>query len=344
MIHARSNQAFVNAVSGGHMEVLKLLLEHTPDQQKREKMIHTKDNQTFVKAASGGHMEVLNLVLEHITNQEKRDKMIHDQNNQAFVKAAWRGHIRVLKLLIEHTPDQEKRDKMIHDQNNQAFVDGAWYSHMEVLKLLIEHTPDQQKRDEMIHIRNDHCFIYAARNGHIRVLKLLLEHTPNQEKRDQMIFAQDEKAFISQTNFCSQSFEFLLSLIPSLSISKFLNNKIVPKLHEQAKQSIQPYMCLEKYFKIAKRLSILNSTCKSLSLYFEEELEIPIEVSSYIFSTAIGLADRNQLKKIEAIKAEVNEESKSETADEIIRKINKRASFIEKVMKYEETRKQSLSV
>ena len=368
--------AFTHAAKNGNIEVLELLLKQCLNDDEKDILISSVDYKPFRYAAKNGNIEVLELLLKHTSSQEKVDNMIHARYDDSFFNAARMRHIEVLKLLIKHTPDHEKRNEMIHARNNKLFINVTTKNKPEVLKFLLNHTHEQEKRNEMIHMRDDQGFINAAKNGHIEVLKLLLEYTQdeqiryqmfraqsdtiitsiaesgkvtvlnflientsNQEKREEIIHAQNNKDFFySISSYKNLMFRTLISSIKGNLISEFLKYEIIPILKtETNRKYIETYLCLDEYFKIVHKLNNLHFVCKNIYSSFKEQLAIPHEISSYIFSIVVGVESRAQLEKIEAIKREVNEESKFNVAEGIIRKVNSRALFIEKIMKYDQT-------
>jgi len=82
---------------GGHLEVVKLLLEHGADPN-----VKNRDGKTPLhNAASEGHLEVVKLLLERGADPNVKD----DDGNTPLHNAAWRGHLEVVKLLLEHGAD-----------------------------------------------------------------------------------------------------------------------------------------------------------------------------------------------------------------------------------------------
>ncbi|KIE04410.1 hypothetical protein NF27_HU00010, partial [Candidatus Jidaibacter acanthamoeba] len=173
--------------------------------------------------------------------------------------------------------------------------------------------------------------------------KLLLEHTSDIEKREAMIHVRNDEAFIDAVKKNQNTvFNYLIFLIPKENLLPFLTDKILPRVPAE-REKIIPYLYISEYFSIAKGISNLQLICKNFLSYFEgnsenqENFKLPNEIISYIFCTALGAANPQQLKIIEEIKSEVNEESKSDVASSIIKNINNRVRFIDKILQYEKT-------
>jgi len=118
--------------------------------ESKDEMIHADNDIAFRLASSSGHIEVLKLFLEHTSDQQQKDQMIHSQNDEAFRSASSIGNIEVLKLLVEHTPNQQLKEQMIHSENDEAFQNAARREHFVILRYLLELTPKQWEKDRMI--------------------------------------------------------------------------------------------------------------------------------------------------------------------------------------------------
>ncbi|AIF82050.1 ankyrin repeat protein [endosymbiont of Acanthamoeba sp. UWC8] len=330
---------FRYAAKNGNIEVLELLLKHTSSQEKIDNMIHARYDDSFFNAGRMRHIEVLELLIKYTPDHEKRNEMIHARNNKLFINATAKNKPEVLKFLLNHTPEQEKRNEMIHMRDDQGFINAAKNGHIEVLKLLLDYIPDERIRYQMFRAQSDTIITSIAESGKVKVLNFLIENTPNQEKREEIIHAQNNIAFIySIPLYKNLLFRTLISSVKFGSISEFLKYEIIPILREETdRKYIETYMCLDGYFTIVQKLNNLHFVCKNIYSSFKEQLAIPHEISSYIFSIVVGIESRAQLEKIEAIKGEVNEESNVNVGDGIIRKVNSKALFIEKIIRYDQT-------
>jgi hypothetical protein len=191
MIHALYDKSFVMGAMNGHLEVVRYLIELTPEEEMRNSMIHAYSGYGFNFAAGNGHVEMLKYLVELVTNPERRERMIHGGGKEyAWIKAAQNGHVEVMKYLVEITNPEHNK---IMIMEKQAFQSAASSGSIESMKYILELIGNNQKKEVMIHHGN--AFQCAAVAGKIEVMKYLIELTPNQEHREKMIHAENDKAF-----------------------------------------------------------------------------------------------------------------------------------------------------
>jgi ankyrin repeat protein len=91
-IHAEKDFALRMASYNGHIDIVKILLDHGAD-------IHAYDNSALRWSAKNGHMNIVNMLLE-------KGADIHANNDQALRLSIECQHIDVAKLLIENGADK----------------------------------------------------------------------------------------------------------------------------------------------------------------------------------------------------------------------------------------------
>jgi Ankyrin repeats (3 copies) len=152
--------AMDEAAEGGHMEIVKLMIE--------------KGATTFIdamsKAAKGGHMEIVKLMIEKgATNFSIAMYYASGEGNMEIVKlmiekgatnfagvmefAAYSGYMEIVKLMIEKGATNF----------DTAMVDATERGHMEIVKLMIE------KGATSFNI----AVYYATANGHMEIVNYL---------------------------------------------------------------------------------------------------------------------------------------------------------------------------
>jgi ankyrin repeat protein len=145
-------------LSGGHLEVVKLLVERGVD-------VAAADNKAVTPlhmAANGGHLEVVKLLVERGVDVAAADK----GGWTALHVTAESGHLGVIKLLLDKGADAAAANGDGRTPLNSAAAGG----HLEVVKLLLE------KGADFSVVNNDGWTpLHAASyKGYLGVVKLLV--------------------------------------------------------------------------------------------------------------------------------------------------------------------------
>ncbi|KAJ7434165.1 ankyrin repeat-containing domain protein [Mycena latifolia] len=197
--HRNLRTTLISASEGGHIAVVKMLLQHGVDVDAFDRAGDT----ALTKASLGGHDTMVKLLFEHGADAEARTRfaggtaltIASEYGHSAVVKhllehganieactpfectglmiASQRGHDTVVKLLLEHGADIEAQDKY----HSTALIWASQCGEDVVVNLLLEHGADIEAQDK------DKCtaLLMATRGGHVEVMKLLLEHGANIE-------------------------------------------------------------------------------------------------------------------------------------------------------------------
>ena len=152
--------SLINAATGGHEAVTKVLLDHRADVAAA-----TNNGRTvLICAAFGGHEAVTKLLLDH-----GADVAAADNNGQtALMHAAFGGHEAVAKVLLDHYADVAAAT----NNGRTVLICAAFGGHEAVTKLLLDHGADVAAKD----ITGSTALIRAAFGGREAVTKLLLDH------------------------------------------------------------------------------------------------------------------------------------------------------------------------
>jgi Ankyrin repeats (3 copies) len=129
------NLAMRNAAEGGHMEIVKLMIEKGA----------TDFVGAMARAAKGGHMEIVKLMMEKGVTYF----------DTAMAYAAKGGHMEIVKLMIEKGATDF----------NQAIADAAYGGHIEIVKFMIEKGATSF----------DWAMRNAAYGGYMEIVKLMIE-------------------------------------------------------------------------------------------------------------------------------------------------------------------------
>ena len=152
-IHAKDDEALINAVWHGHLEVVKVLLKYKAN-------VHAKNDGALRHASTNGHLEIVKLVLAHGAD-------VHAKDDYALRYSSWNGHLGIVKLLLANGAD-------VHAMNDEALRCASRAGHSAIIKLLLDHGAD-------VHANNDEALRYASNNGRLEIVKLLLAHTNSNE-------------------------------------------------------------------------------------------------------------------------------------------------------------------
>jgi Ankyrin repeats (3 copies)/Ankyrin repeats (many copies) len=152
----------------GHLEVMRLLLEHGADIDAQDR----DDEAVLHLASEHGEVEVVQLLLQHNVkiNAEGMAKWTPLHNASRF------GHISATRLLLKYGADVNARGRY----DNTALILASMSGHLEVVRLLLGHKADVHIQGELSHTA---CY-WATQRGHHEITKLLLEHGAEGENED----------------------------------------------------------------------------------------------------------------------------------------------------------------
>ncbi|KAJ1548822.1 hypothetical protein HK405_014554 [Cladochytrium tenue] len=155
------------ATQGGHIEMVRLLLEHGAEKDARTK----KQTTPLHWAAQNGHDRVARLLLDRGADLNARTA----EQSTPLHFAGEDGHVEVARLLLERGADKDARDEAQLAPLHFA----AFLGHVEVVRLLLDHSADRDARD----LDQQTPLHLAAQAGHIEVVKLLLERGADRDAR-----------------------------------------------------------------------------------------------------------------------------------------------------------------
>ena len=163
-----SQTPLVVAAEKGHLAVVKLLLDHGANIERRD----SKGWSPLSYAAETGHEAVVELLLYHGANTEAGDK----DGGTPLSYAAGNGHDAVVKLLLDHGASIERRDSKGWSPLSYAAGNG----HDAVVLLLLKRGANVEANDK----DGRTPLSYAAETGHVAVARLLLERGAAIEAED----------------------------------------------------------------------------------------------------------------------------------------------------------------
>ena len=112
------------ATEHGHIEIVKLLLDHSADVNAKATV-----NWTALMAASrGGHAEIVRLLLESPVEVNIKN----DVGNTALMDASRGGHLGIVRLLLNHDQDVDVKK----NAGNTALMYASRGGHVRVVELL----------------------------------------------------------------------------------------------------------------------------------------------------------------------------------------------------------------
>lgn len=141
------NAAFVHCAQGGHLDIVRYLVERGADYR-------IYNDSAFCMSAQDGHLDVVKYL--HELGAE-----IHAQGEYALAFSALRGQMDVVKYLLEHGAD-------IHYNDDEPFRDAVEGGHMDVIRYMIE------KGGANIDAAGKFALAHAAETGKIELLEYLL--------------------------------------------------------------------------------------------------------------------------------------------------------------------------
>jgi ankyrin repeat protein len=144
----------------GHVDVIRLLLEHGADVNAKANY-----NRTSLHFASElGHIEVMQLLLEKGADVNSTTA----DNKYPLVEASQAGQLKAVQVLVQHGADVN-----VHGVHGCTPLHRAsWTGRLEVIRFLLEHGADVDARD------NDRrtTLHHASSHGQLEIVRLLLEH------------------------------------------------------------------------------------------------------------------------------------------------------------------------
>ena len=167
--------AVMYAAEDGHVEVVRLLLEHGADINAPSKYGSTAWN----FAAWGGHVEVVRLLLEHGADINAQN----DDGTTALMSAASGGRVEVMRFLLEHGADINAQN----DDGTTALMivaRNAQENHVEVMRFLLEHGADINAQDNRGRTALMYPYTDFLRQNSVEVMRFLLEHGANINAQD----------------------------------------------------------------------------------------------------------------------------------------------------------------
>ncbi|XP_022247672.1 ankyrin repeat domain-containing protein 17-like isoform X2 [Limulus polyphemus] len=150
----------MEAASAGHVDIVKLLLDHSADVNAQT----NQGNTPLMYACAGGHEEVVRVLLESGANVED-----HNENGHTpLMEAASAGHVGVAKILVEHGASINTHS---NEFKESALTLACYKGHLEMVRFLLEAGADQEHKTDEMHT----ALMEASMDGHVEVAKLLLD-------------------------------------------------------------------------------------------------------------------------------------------------------------------------
>jgi serine/threonine-protein phosphatase 6 regulatory ankyrin repeat subunit B len=155
---------FMEAAAGGHVGVVKTLLQHMGGQGLNQTDFGGRT--ALYHAADRGHEETVAFLLSQGANVDSTDHI----GMTPFMAAAWSGHVGVVKMLLQHMGGQglNQADR----EGRTALYCASELGHEETATLLLSQGARVDATDE----DGMTSLITAAKNGHVGVVKMLLHH------------------------------------------------------------------------------------------------------------------------------------------------------------------------
>ena len=144
---ANIDLAFVQCAQGGHLDIVRYLVERGADYR-------IYNDSAFCMSAQDGHLEVVKYL--HELGAE-----IHAQGEYALAFSALCGRMDVVKYLIEHGAD-------IHYNDDEPFRDAVEGGHMDMIRYMIE------EAGANIYAGGKFALAHAVETGKIELLEYLL--------------------------------------------------------------------------------------------------------------------------------------------------------------------------
>ena len=158
------------AAEEGHIEIVKLLLEHNAD-------IDCQDDQgrtPLLIAAEKGNIEMVEILLQRGANIDLQDK----EGRTPLLIAAYEESIGMVELLSKHRVDIDHRDNKGYTPLSLAILK----EDIKMVKLLLEHNADIDYQDD----QDQTPLFIAIFKEDIEMVELLLEHNANINLQDKL--------------------------------------------------------------------------------------------------------------------------------------------------------------
>uniref|UniRef100_A0A2C9KGD8 Uncharacterized protein n=1 Tax=Biomphalaria glabrata TaxID=6526 RepID=A0A2C9KGD8_BIOGL len=150
----------MEAASGGHVDIVRLLLLHNADINAQS----SAGNTPLHYGACGGFKEVVQELLLNGANVE-----IHNENGHTpLMEAASAGHVEVAKILLDHGAGINTHS---NEFKESALTLACYKGHLEMVKFLLEAGADQEHKTDEMHT----ALMEASMDGHVEVARLLLD-------------------------------------------------------------------------------------------------------------------------------------------------------------------------
>ena len=154
--------ALTVACSGGHEELVQLLLNRGPDVEHRDKKGFT----SLMLAATAGHAKIVEILLNNHAELEAQSERTKDT---ALSLACSSGRYEVVEILLARSANKEHRN--VSDYTPLSLAASGGY--VSIIKLLLTHGAEINSRTgSKLGISP---LMLAAMNGHAQTVKLLLD-------------------------------------------------------------------------------------------------------------------------------------------------------------------------
>ena len=148
------------ALRQGHVEVIRVLLEHGANAEARDKHNRTP----LLWASRFRHVDLAQVLLEHGADTEARD----GDNRTSLLWASQDGQVELARVLFKHGADTEARDEDDYSPLERATQKG----HVELVQALLEHGADLSAQNKRGHTP----LHWASAMGQPAVALVLLRH------------------------------------------------------------------------------------------------------------------------------------------------------------------------
>jgi hypothetical protein len=148
------------AISRGHLEVAKFLLEKYPQTEVHEGLYCNRSSIEI--ACSEGYFDVVVWFFEKYL-----DTTIHD----GFIEACAKGRLDIAKYLVKKYTTPSVNGTNLEDLCNIGFVEACGHGHLEMAKWFVESFPELD-----VYTDENLAFEEALQNGHLDVVEWLVDN------------------------------------------------------------------------------------------------------------------------------------------------------------------------